>query len=286
MSKVRVKDAATEAMNFGLQRWGTVLRVGWFPYLLVLVTMIMAYGFVLQPYFSEIAANPEGADVIINNALNTPPGIVAQVVVGIFNVILLACVMNVLYRFVATGEEPPAGLAFFRLGPAEWRMTLAFLAYYIVMIVAGFAVSAPFLLIDGVFGVDEGPVATVLAFGLLGAVCFILWVGVRLIIFTPATAVEERLVLLRAWRLSEGHFWGFLGALLLVMLIFLVGYLILVVTAGLIITVGGVITAVAGGAVGGLFIAACLLVAAPVAVSVLGGVGIALPAVLYRQLTE
>lgn len=311
---IPVGDVLNEAFQFGLKRWGTVLRLGWLP---VVISLLLAGGYfalildfeVLAqanesqsfPGFSEMFKMPVSAVIGL--------GVVLYVLVG-----LVYCgVMASIFRLVALGEESP-GFFHVRLDGPAWRVFWASIisglistgigcvAFFIALIITGNTVGAYFSDMGAFFsgvvtaaetGSDD--LAAAQAAGLINywrtfvyafAIAFIplLYVGVRLQPFVAGSAAENRLILLGSFNLTAGKFWSVLFAM------FLMGVVIVLISTvyELFSSVIEVLMGLGGGS-GSLAVIAGLMGLIYFAVTVfyyavIYGAQLAFSAIIYRRL--
>lgn len=121
------------------------------------------------------------------------------------------------------------------------RRFLPLLGAVLLIAVAAALVMLPVLMIVGLLagagGAAVAPAAVALL--LLVMIPFYLFVWVRLILMTPAAAVEPlgpAGLVRRSWQLTAGHFWRLLGFLLLIVLIGLVALMAVGAVLGILIT--------------------------------------------------
>ncbi len=149
--KLRMFSVVGEALNFGLRRMETIMRVAWLPVVLLLVFNMVQVFAVLSVAnervitFGDLAANVSfgRAAAIANAALmkgvlggSTPMLIIYFTGIAI-NVILVASFMAPLIRFAGVGERPAPGVVRIPFGPDQVRYVLAlFLAAAVSVLVA------------------------------------------------------------------------------------------------------------------------------------------------------
>jgi len=311
---IPVGDVLNEAFQFGLKRWGTVLRLGWAP---VVVSLLLAGGYfalildfeVLSqanesqsfPGFAEIFKMPMSVVIAL--------GVVFYVLIG-----LIYCgVMASIFRLVALGEESP-GFIHVRLDGPAWRVFWASIisglistaiwcvAFFIALIITGNTVGAYFsdmgTFFSGVMAAVESgsdDVAAAQAAGMVNywrtfvyafAIAFIplLYVGVRLQPFVAGSAAENRLILLGSFKLTEGKFWSVLGAMFLMGLVIILISMVYELFSSVIELLMGL-----GGGSGALAIIAGVMALIYLAVTVfyyavVYGAQLAFSAILYRRL--
>ncbi|WP_375202648.1 hypothetical protein [Hyphococcus sp.] len=311
---IPVGDVLNEAFQFGLKRWGTVLRLGWAP---VVVSLLLAGGYfalildfeVLSsanesqtfPGFSEIFKMPVSAVVAL--------GVVFYVLIG-----LIYCgVMASIFRLVALGEESP-GFIHVRLDGPAWRVFWASIisalislaiwcvAFLIALPITGNSIGSYLSEAGAAFAgmmaaVESGSedAAAVHASGMFSywrtfmyafAIAFIplIYVGVRLQPFIAGSAAENRLILFGSLKLTEGKFWPVLGAMFLMGLMIILISIVYELFSSVIELLMGL-----GGAGGAFAIIAALMGFIYFAVTVfyyavVYGAQLAFSAIIYRRL--
>lgn len=206
---------------------------------------------------------------------------------------VIAVTSAAVYRVVLRPEDSRYG--YLRLGKDELRLALLMLVYMVLAIGFTFVVT----LVAGLLAAGAGELGGVGAMlGMLiglGALAFMIFVGVRMSLAGPMTFAEQRLRVFESWTLTRGNFWRLLGAyvlsLILALIVALLALIIYFAVAAL--TAGGDL-----GAVGKVFspdttsIAtyftpgmAIYLVFAAFLGAIQNAVVYAPPAVAYRDLT-
>ncbi len=250
--KFATGEALNETFQFALNRWGTVLRFGWAPLALTIAISIGLAWTILDIKALEAAEdNPEfifQLDQLLRMPM--PTAILLALAGSLFITILLSGFMASVYRLVALGEERPGFIQLRFDGPAQ----RVFIATLILSLINFAIYAAAFLAASMTTGISPGA-----AFGAVGefsrlvsesasaggaidaadigdsvapvglffvAVLFALLpmilVNVRMAPFMAGSAAENRLLLVGAFRLTAGNFWGvffYYVLLLIVMMI-------------------------------------------------------------------
>lgn len=312
--KLPIGDVLNEAFQFGLHRWGTVIRFGWAPMLAGILVFAFAAVAILRFEAFNTLEDAESFDAL-KEIFRLPMPMAVLVGGAAFAAFLFffSGFMASVYRLVALGEDRP-GIFHLRFdGPAIrvfWAYIIYTLINYAVFGVAFLAALAMTGQSPGeVFGglmqffvlvveaAEEGgepdPAALeplfayMSAFGLgfLIAIIPLIYVNVRMTPFLPGSAAENRILLFGSFALSKGHFWSIFGALLLmILLIFAVSIVFqLAITffdllSQLLIGQGG------GIAVGGAIVSIAVVVASVILQAFTYGVQFSTQAIIYRRL--
>lgn len=147
--KLRIFSVVGEALNFGLRRMETIMRVAWLPLGLILVfdmtrvfvILSVANGRVIT--FGDLAANVtyQRAAVAANRLLEKglDENSVTMWIINLawiaVNTILIASFMAPLIRFAGLGERPVAGAFRVPFGPDQARYILALIVAFFVSFV-------------------------------------------------------------------------------------------------------------------------------------------------------
>ena len=202
MHKIPVGQTIALAYRFLFTEIGTILGICWFPALLSS----------LASYFTAIYAALHRADI----EAGYPPTVAAYAIVSVLGLavtIFAASVMAVALTRHVLGRRVTGVVAYFAIGPMEWRMFAASIRYIAgstVLVVVAVVVSGVAFRIAGV-PIDAGPVhatAPDIIAGLISWVAFIaaFVVILRVGFFIPPTIVAENGGgLRRSFELTRGN---------------------------------------------------------------------------------
>ncbi|MEO1015456.1 MAG: hypothetical protein AAFX08_09755 [Pseudomonadota bacterium] len=302
-----------EAVTFGFDRIGMMIRIAWLPILLVIALQIGA-GAMICDSFGVF----DNAEVIDLDALGEPnidldeidiqvdPGSVGGaflwlLVVGLGTVLLFAPVLVAATRAATRDDyEPPSGPAYFAMGPRQVR-------YAIVQIVYGLLVLLLAVLFGGAaFTVGAGAVAVAVdmesqlspllaSSGITAGIAIAIigiWIGLRFLPVLAIAAVEDRIAFGDAWTMTKGNFWRLvLSALFFLQILQGATYVLFIVFVVPVL----VIAALIAGAISGLIgpaafvlvgLAALVLLPAVIAVAAFSlGAQAAYPGRVYAYLS-
>jgi hypothetical protein len=228
--KTPILRPASEAVLFGFERIGMMIRIGWLP--IVLSIGLYAASFLLlvgSGGFPVIDAS--GDPEAVFEGLLSSPGFAGfyflqASVLPLLVSLILSCVYVAATRAATLAEyEPPRLPFYFALGGRELRYFVTRILYALLIIAAtvaigGVAAAVILAAIAGGQGVDGQAKALVIApAAALGVALFILWMWVllRFLPVLPIAAVENRISFGDAWKMTKGNFWRLLfsGALFL-----------------------------------------------------------------------
>ncbi|NNE41066.1 MAG: hypothetical protein HKN14_09150 [Marinicaulis sp.] len=284
--RLPVADTLNEAFRFGLKRWGTVFRYVWVPFLITIAMFgsIAAAGLNFEAF--ETLENVEnggefpGWDELFAMPLKTLG--MLFIVAAIISWILFSGFMASIYRLVALGEERP-GLFQLRLDGPAWRVFWSHVILQIInygLLFIGMAIAMPmvgssFAELFGVFGeifrlAAENPNYTPsdeeswellkpfagIGLGILFAALPMMYVNIKLVPFPPGSAVENRLFLFGAFRITTGHAWSVFGILVLTFLALAIASTIVQLVAAIFETIAALS---GGGALGVIAIVAMVI---------------------------
>ena len=166
------------------------------------------------PQFNDKHPDPAAVLAVLRPLLICYPLIIVIALV-------MASMMFVGLMRHALGQKKTMTFIYFSLGADVWRLLLAFILLYVVLIVLAIALVAVFILVS-VFAAPMVPHGQALAIKIvLGIVecLFFFYAVFRLFFFLPAVVVaEKRIGLGRAWSLGGGNFWRIFLTILLIVI--------------------------------------------------------------------
>ena len=322
MNKLRITATVTEAMSFAWQNFGNLLRLGWVPILLVLLAYTGGRYFFLQSMgldFLEIDFTDREAMTEFKQSADwalsgTPGGWLLTFVLSIVTAFFLAPLYVVMFRYAIDDVPLPRQIAHFTFGPRELRFAMASIILAIVGIIALFVFLAPSLfsgmkLFNGmplevwslaetnpiVFEqevakyVTEQSVATwLLPFFislLIGTLAYI-WLMIRLSAFLPLVAIEDRLGLMRAFRMTKGNFWRILMAVLLLAIMIMLGLIAAILVLLVVVFIFMILISILPGGIGMVVGAAIAIGGYVMFMAFIYGISIGFSSGIYGQLRD
>jgi len=227
-------EAALEGFRLTRERPGTILVWGG-VYFLGVVAMACVLALGLGPKFRTFlkggGLDSGDVDAIADLLISSWPAFVVALLIAF---LILAVITGGIYRLVLRPEEP--GLAHLRFGPDELRLAIL----NTVLFAMGFVFVALIEMILQVVLSSQTQNSALTALGLFAGACLMIWIGVRLSLATPMTFGTRKIALAEAWRLSRGHFWSLLGAVVLALIFYVMIWVLISI-------VGYAIVALAGG---------------------------------------
>lgn len=249
--KLPVGETINEAFQFGLHRWGAVLRFGWLPFLASIAVMFTAVFAMLD--FTAIPQGEQQLESIdeVRNIFRFPISIVVVVGLAAYALMffLISGAFASVYRLAALGEERPGFFHFRTDGPAV-RVFFAFaILTAINTVLWGLALTAALSMTNSSWrefidafvqffqisaATESGDVDSrevmqalmapfkVIWLSLLIAAIPLIYVNVKLVPFAPGSAAENRLLLFGSFAMTTGHFWSIVGVWLLYFLLMIV----------------------------------------------------------------
>jgi hypothetical protein len=252
--KTPILRPATEAVLFGFERIGMVIRIAWLP-------IVIAIGLYAGAFFSLIGAagfenlpvqtgDPEEAFKAI---FESPGFMTFYALTSTLLPLLVSLVLSCVYVAVTRAStlaayEPPNLPFYFTLGPREIRYFVARLLYVVLIILVTIAVVAAgagvaAIAVGGVGAAEDQAkalvIAPAIALGVMLALVW-LWVVLRFLPVLPIAAVENRIAFGDAWKMTKGNFWRILlsGAMFVAMLQGLIFVFILAIAVPAAIVLG------------------------------------------------
>lgn len=195
MKKIPVLDTIRFAYSYTFTHLGTIIGLIWVP---MVILAVPGY-FVTSYYYSAVPDALAAGDV----ATVGRAGLLV-IVWGLVS-LLISSIMYVAVTQHALELREGQVIAHFALGPAEFRVFGAALA---VAALALLFATVDGALADAVRSLMGPSGAATAEFVALAGVLAIVYAVIRLsFLLVPATVVEEKVGLGRAWELSSGNFW-------------------------------------------------------------------------------
>lgn len=203
MQKIPVGPTIALAYRFLFTEIGTILGICWFPALLSSLASYLTAIYAAM-HAEQIQARDLGAEVTY--------GIVSILGIGI--TIFAASVMAVALTRHVLGRRATGVVAYFAVGPVEWRMFGAIVRYIcgsLVLVIVAVLISALAFSVAGVPVDSAAPVRATAPNIIAGLVAWAAFIGafimsLRIGFFIPATIVaEEHGGLRRSFELTNGN---------------------------------------------------------------------------------
>ncbi len=219
--KTPVLRPPVEAVLFGFERIGMVIRIAWLP-------IVLSIGLYVASFYSLMGGEVLGGidwsaaepsitlERIIAHESFAQFYLLHSLVLPLLVSLILTCVYVAVTRASTLANyEPPSLPFYFALGPRELR-------YFVVRILYGILIAVTavifFGLIAGVVAavvavtgsINTGANPLVIAPGAAVAIwLFIvwLWIVMRFLPVLPIAAVENRIAFGDAWKMTKGNFW-------------------------------------------------------------------------------
>lgn len=249
-TKLPVGETINEAFQFGLHRWGAVLRFGWLPVVVSMVvflaTALLIIDFSAFPaYDVELESSEELGDIL---RFPAPVAAIIGLAAYILVFLLMSGVLASIYRLAALGEDRPGVFQLRMDGPAKrvfFALIILALINLIVWVVSlniGLSVrgSSWEELFSGFRHLVALPAATdsnggaligneealgwfqAYFYSSLIAIIPLIYVNVKLVPFVAGSAAENRLWLIGSFVKTTGHFWSLIGISILMVLLIIV----------------------------------------------------------------
>lgn len=312
-TKLPIGDTINEAFQFGLHRWGSVLRFAWLPVVVsmvvLLVTMLAIFDFAAFPDTDAEIGSVETGDIL---RFPLPITVILGLVAYILMFLLFSGVLASIYRLAALGEDRPGVFQLRMDGPAK-RVFFAFvilaLVNFIVWSVSvtiglsitgsswgeianGFRqlIESPTLAeFDGNLAVgnnqDFAALIEVYFFSSLLAIIPLLYVNVKLVPFAAGSAAENRLWLIGSLVKTTGHFWSMIGVIILLFIALIVTSIVFQVVMIIVMMLAGAFVAQGSGlAIVGAILFFAMFPASIWFSAFFYAVRLSLPAIIYRRL--
>ncbi len=304
--KTPVLRPPLEAVLFGFERIGMVIRIAWLPIVLSLalyaVTFYALVGGEVLGDINWTASEPDAAlERIMAHEGFAQFYLLQSIVLPLLVSLILTCVYVAITRASTLAEyEPPSLPFYFALGPRELRYFVVRILYAILIIVSaviffGLIAGAVAAVVAVTGSIDAGANPLVIVPGAAVAIWLFLvwlWIVMRFLPVLPIAAVENRIAFGDAWKMTKGNFWRLVvsGLFFLALMNGMIFVLVLIIFAPAVLILG-LLGAFASGFVGaaGFALLALLALLAVPAFIVIGSFGLAaeaaFPARLYAYLS-
>jgi hypothetical protein len=226
-------EAALEGFRLTRERPGTILVWGGVYFLGVMamaLVMVIGIGPQFLSFLKGRGLESGEMDAFANLALQSWPFFLIALLIAI---VMLAVITAGIYRLVLRPQEP--GFAHLRLGVDEFRLAALNLALLSIGVV--FLILLDVVLQLVLTGQPQGGLMSFLGSCLV--LGLMIWIGVRLSLATPMTFDRRRISIRDAWRLTRGHFWGLLGAVVLALIFYLMIWVLVSIIGYAIVTLAG-----------------------------------------------
>lgn len=262
MNKLPVFTTIGQTFGFVVERrFFTLLRLVWFPSLIAMIVSLLPalYTFYkLGTLPNQVKHQVVGMKVQVTD-FSDPTLVVLELLNLVGSIVLSAIIAVCIHRLILLDDRRPGTFFYLRLSRQEWLYMLAWVIYFIAILLA----FSPFFAhlfyavggqLSGANLEDPetarrvlGPLftepGTAIALGL--AMLFALVVTVRFGLVFPAIVAEDRLSFARSWVLTRGNFWRLIGFWLLV---FILGMMLLLFLMSIVaLAVGGIVVALMSG---------------------------------------
>lgn len=232
--KTPVLRPATEAVLFGFERIGMVIRIAWLPIVIAIALYVVPFVLFMGGSIHETVQYSSGDPEAAIEALFESPGfigfyILQSTILPLLASLVLSCVYVAATRASTLAEyEPPSLPFYFALGPRELKYWVTKILYAILIVLvtvviasvgAGVAAGA----VAGAEAMDGEAKALVIAPAVAIGIWLVLiwlWILLRFLPVLPIAAVENRIAFGDAWKMTKGNFWRLLlsGAMFLALL--------------------------------------------------------------------
>ena len=311
---IAVGDTLTEAFQFGLKRWGSVLRFCWLPGLLSVVIFAVVLAIIVDVEYlwtvREAGAEEESGEFFRTSA----PIAFLLILLAIPAVTFLySGAATSIFRLVSLGEERP-GIFQLRTDATTVRTFWAFIilnlinfgiflcVFFIVLMMIGVNVGSVFetlfalfnvasenangdALSDPFFTASSIEILTALLSTLIISLLLIVYPNVRLAPFVAGSAVESRVLLVGALSLTRSRFWSIFSVMLIMVVALMLMSTIVELASGIIEMIAMSLQNFGGaiGIFGGLLLVGLGVVGIIVQTFYLG-VQLGLQGIIYRRL--
>ncbi|MEL6362988.1 MAG: hypothetical protein AAFR21_18120 [Pseudomonadota bacterium] len=316
--RVEMGSVLTEAFNFAWQRLPTLIRYIWAPFLILI---FLAGGLTAMAIDFDVVNARDGSANLDPEALTRmlkagPVELLGYAMIFVVvSMFLFAGVYTSVYRLVALGEERSDIIQLYTDGPAMRTFiamlisSLINLVVFLIAIGAAQAITGKSIMSavpsimeifslsaeaemngrqveippDQMAKLGEGLVP--LALGILLAIIPTVYVSVKLLPFAPATAVENRLALVKSFTMTFGHAWSIFGSIILFAIATFLLALIVELASGIIELFANLFQNMGGPmALVAILIAFIIMVAELIFQAFLINAQLALQAIIYRRI--
>jgi hypothetical protein len=196
MRKLPVFATAGRAYGFLLREFATILRLAWFP---TLVVVIVQY-FATRALYAAMRSMIEAGNIAGASALATvSPWQIVSVVALLLGTAIVAVA---LHRVILFGDRRPGRFIHLAVGKVELLFALLPIAFYLAT--AG-------IFLSGALVASLSAAPTFVALLGVSAVVAFFFLAIRLLLIFPVTVVERRYDFSQTWALTRGNFWRILG---------------------------------------------------------------------------
>ena len=217
--QVDLSDALSAAFKFGIEGVGPLLRLGWLPLLVVTVGSFLLLD--AGATFSSMSGLAGDGTIRLGwggradfEEVTKPIQAVIGALVVLGGLVGFVPVYVGLLREAATQTRDSGR---WRFDGRAWRMIGASLLLGFVMIVGVVVLMLPFLAVSSLAEGEMGGLGTLgfVVAGVLAFACFV-FVYVRLVLFVPLAATENRVSFGEAWAATRDQFWTIFAGLIVV----------------------------------------------------------------------
>lgn len=262
MNKLPVFTTIGQTFGFVVERrFFTLLRLVWFPSVIAMIVSLLPAAYTYYKFGTlpnKIEQKVVGTGVEFTD-MSDPTLVTLELLNFVLSIVLSAIIAVSIHRLILLDDRKPGTFFYMRLSRQEWLYILAWVIYFILIMLAfspffahlfyavGSEITNPNLGDPEVTKRVLGPIfqepATAIALGL--AMLFALVVTTRFGLVFPAIVAEDRLSFARSWELTRGNFWRLIGFWILVTILGSILLVFLLAIVGL--AVGGIVVALMSG---------------------------------------
>jgi len=221
MNKIPVGETISRTYGFAFSNLLSIFGIAWLPYV-VLAAIAVGLVFLVAPNLPHMLMQGQfDVDEMMHAARILS-------LLGIFSFIV-GCMVTVGIQRKALGKHPGPVFVYFSLGAPVWRMAgalfLAFLVVFFVGLLTAAVAAVAWFAVGRFVPNYEILIRTLIV---IVALCWFVYLWVRLVFFIPAVVVaEEKISLGRAWELAGGNFWRIFIVAVVVFLPVAIGFSII-----------------------------------------------------------